>query len=78
MNDVYIYHLTLEGQMEETAINASSPQSIRVESCEAAGTRLRICTDQAGLIGLLRHLHGHGFVLLAVQRISSSAATKGE
>ncbi len=77
MNDVCIYHLTLEGQMEETAINASSPQSIRVESCEAAGTRLRICTDQAGLIGVLRHLHGHGFVLLSLERESERVSTSG-
>lgn len=31
-----------------------------------AATLLSVCVDQAGLIGLLRHLHAQGMVLLAV------------
>ena len=33
-----------------------------------AATLLTTCTDQSGLIGLIRHLHGHGFVLQSVTR----------
>jgi hypothetical protein len=29
-----------------------------------------IVTDQAGLLGLIRHLHGLGIVLLSVERIA--------
>jgi hypothetical protein len=29
-------------------------------------TRFTVHTDQSGLIGLIRHLHGRGFVLLSV------------
>ncbi|MHB1007062.1 MAG: hypothetical protein ACYC3S_15675 [Chloroflexota bacterium] len=30
-----------------------------------------IVTDQAGIIGLIRHIHGLGVVLLSVERIAS-------
>ena len=35
---------------------------------EAATTRVTVSTDQAGLIGLMRHLHGLGFQFLSVNR----------
>jgi hypothetical protein len=31
-------------------------------------TVLTICTDQAGLIGMMRHLHSRGIVFLAMRR----------
>jgi hypothetical protein len=27
-----------------------------------------VCTDQSGLVGVIRHLHRQGFVLLSVTR----------
>jgi hypothetical protein len=36
-----------------------------------------LVTDQAGIVGVIRHLHGLGIVLLAVER-SSGAATGAE
>ena len=37
-------------------------------------TLLSIGTDQSGLIGLIRHLHGLGFVLLSVNRVETKGA----
>ena len=68
MNDICIYHLKLRGQVDEHDLNAISPLQVTVERAGAAGTWLAVHTDQSGLIGLMRHLHGRGLVLLSVLR----------
>jgi hypothetical protein len=66
MNDIFTYHIRLRGQVDEGEINAMSPLEITVERANQAATLITVRTDQSGLIGLLRHLHGLGFVLLSV------------
>jgi hypothetical protein len=74
MMDVCEYLIQLHDQVDETEFNALSP--IRVTAIHASdrdqsstvGTRLLISTDQSGLIGLLRCLHGMGIVFLAIDR----------
>jgi hypothetical protein len=39
---------------------------VTVEMTELDSTRISVCTDQSGLIGLMRHLHGIGLVVLSV------------
>ncbi len=68
MNPVYTYHIQIEGQVAEGEINAMTPLQLTLERIEAAATLLSVHTDQSGLIGLLRHLHARGLVLLSVQR----------
>lgn len=68
MNHVCTYHIQLEGQMAEDEMNAMSPLQMTLERIDGAATLFSICTDQSGLIGLLRHLHARGLVLLAVCR----------
>ncbi len=68
MNPVYTYHIQIEGQVAEGEINAMTPLQLILERIEAAATLLSVHTDQSGLIGLLRHLHARGLVLLSVQR----------
>ncbi len=68
MNDVCTYLIRLSGHAVESEINAMSPLAVTVERVEQAATVLAACSDQAGLIGLLRHLHGLGFVFLAISR----------
>lgn len=60
MNDIYTYLIQLRGQVDEGEINAMSPVQITVERSDMASTLLSACTDQSGLIGLMRHLHGLG------------------
>ena len=66
MNDVCTYHIQLRGLVDESEVNAMSPLEMTVERVDQAATLITVCTDQSGLIGLLRHLHGLGFVLLSV------------
>ena len=68
MDDICTYLIRLRGQMDEDELNALSPLQMRVERVDPAATLLTVCTDQSGLIGLTRHLHGLGFVFLSVMR----------
>jgi len=68
MNTVCTYHIQIDGQVAEDEINAMSPFQMTTERIDTAATLFRVCTDQSGLIGLLRHLHGRGLVLLSVHR----------
>jgi hypothetical protein len=75
MKDVFAYHIKLGGQVNENEINSMSPLQITFEDTLAVkkddleSTLFTVCTDQSGLIGLMRHLHGLGFVFLAVNRL---------
>ncbi len=83
MNDICTYLIELRGQVDEEEISAASPIQLIVKrggaeeaylepndlERPATATRLTVCTDQSGLIGLLRHLHGRGFILLSLQRV---------
>lgn len=68
MHDICTYHVEVRDQVDENAFNATSPLQIRVVRGDPAATLFTICADQAGLIGLIRHLHRQGFVLLSLYR----------
>jgi hypothetical protein len=68
MHDICTYHIEVRGQVDEGDLNAMSPLQMTVVRKDVATTLLMVCADQSGLIGLIRHLHGHGFVLLSVAR----------
>jgi hypothetical protein len=68
MHDICTYQIEVRGQVDENAFNATSPLQITVVRVAPAATLFTICADQSGLIGLIRHLHGHGFVLLSTYR----------
>lgn len=68
MNDLCKYRIQIAGRVDERELNAMSPVEIRVERVEADSTWLSVHTDQSGLIGLMRHLHGLGFIFLSVDR----------
>ena len=66
MDDIRTYLIQLCGQVSESDLNAMSPIQTTVERVDTVATLLTVCTDQSGLVGLIRHLHGRGFVLLSV------------
>jgi hypothetical protein len=66
MADICTYCIEVKDQLDEQAYNATSPQQIKVLRAGQESTMFTICADQAGLIGLLRQLHGYGFTLLTV------------
>lgn len=68
MFDSCTYSVEVKGRVDERVFNAASPVQATVTRHDEAATLLSICADQAGLIGLMRHLHAQGFVLLSVTR----------
>ncbi len=68
MNALGKYGIQVDGRVNANELNALSPLEISLERVDAESTWLTVLTDQSGLIGLLRHLHGLGFVLLSVDR----------
>ncbi len=68
MNDMRTYHIQLRGQVDEGEINAMSPLHMTLKRADQAATLITVCTDQSGLVGLMRHLHGLGFVIISVSR----------
>lgn len=74
MHDICTYHVEVRGQVDERSFNASSPLQVTVVGADAgkehphAATLFTIQADQSGLIGLMRHIHQRGFVLLSVTR----------
>lgn len=65
--DVFsVYQIKVQGQVEEREINAMSPLQINDVRIGQAVTVLVVHTDQSGMVGLIRHLHGRGFVFLSI------------
>ncbi len=68
MKDRCTYRIRLQGQVDEKELNAAGPLEVMVIPKARTVTLITLPTDQSGLIGLLRHLHGQGFILLSVVR----------
>ncbi len=68
MHDICTYHIEVRGPVDENTFNATSPLQMTVVRATPAATLCTLRTDQSGLIGFIRHLHGQGFVLLSVYR----------
>jgi hypothetical protein len=60
------YLIRIEGQVQEDELNATSPRQVTIVEIGTSATQIAVCTDQSGLIGVLRHLHGQGIILLSV------------
>jgi hypothetical protein len=67
MNDNCTYQIIVHGQVDEEELNAQSPLRLVVEQAGPESSCIIIVTDQSGLIGLLRHLHSLGIVLLSIK-----------
>ena len=66
MDDNHTYLIQLRGALDIEELNAISPLEMQVIKADLEVTSLTVHTDQSGLIGLLRHLHARGFVLLSI------------
>ena len=62
------YYIEVQGAMNENAFNASSPLCVKVARTDTEATLLVVHTDQSGFVGLIKHLHQQGFVLLSMSR----------
>ena len=68
MQEICTYQIEVQGQMDENNLNTMSPLEMTVIRGDMAATLFTIRADQSGLVGLIRHLHGRGFVLLSITR----------
>ena len=68
MDDLSYYQIVVRDPVSETDLNRLSPVQVVVAQVDPTATRLSVQTDQSGLIGLMRHLHALGFVILAMSR----------
>jgi hypothetical protein len=65
-HDPRIYQITFKGQLDEDFLAAYCPPGFTLQNQEGFSKLSNVCTDQAGLIGLIRHLHNLGCTLIAV------------
>jgi hypothetical protein len=68
MHGIFTYRIEVQGKVDEKVLNANSPLKMIVSRAEGTSTVVSIHTDQSGLIGLMRHLHGQGFVFRSLNR----------
>lgn len=68
MDDICTYQFEVMGRMNENGRDTSSPLAIVVMRADETATLFTVCTDQSGIIGLIRYLHGRGYVFLSVVR----------
>ena len=66
MKDMQTYFILLQGRIDPQEIDVSSPLRMKIECLDMKNTMLEVRTDQSGIIGLLRYLHGRGMVILSV------------
>jgi hypothetical protein len=76
MKDMCTYLIQLRGQVNEGDLNILCPVRMTVTQVEADRSLFSLCTDQSGLVGLMRHLHGLGFVFLSVTRVDEAGTGK--
>ncbi len=73
------YVIKTEGDVDATLVDWFGPVEITrviAEDGEAVTLLSGLVIDQAGLVGLLRHLHGLGLVLLSIERVPSEDGGK--
>lgn len=68
MDETCTYQIKVRDGVDGVALNAASPVKVSAARLEPGTTLLTTCTDQSGLIGLLRYVHQQGYVLLSISR----------
>lgn len=78
MNQSSVYRVLVHGQLDESDLNASSPIATTVASVSNNTSELTVETDQSGVMGVLRHLHGLGFAIISVQSQPNNTPLEAE
>ncbi len=68
------YEIKVCGQLDDSWLawfrESKAPVEVVADECELT-TFSNIRMDQAGLVGLIRRLHGHGIVLISIQLVQT-------
>ena len=69
-NDEHVeaYRLQLRGRVDADFVTSFCPQGTTLRLEDSTTVLENIQTDQSGIVGLIRHLHNLGCVILAFQR----------
>ncbi len=78
MDDVCIYQIQIYEQMSAAEIERFAPPGLQLAPAGNNTTLLSVRSDQAGLIGLIRQLHGLGFTLLSIRRLLPESDGQGK
>ncbi len=73
MDDICTYIIQVFGKVSEDEINLNSPYRMTLNCEDNQYTSFTVSTDQSGMVGLIRHIHGLGFVLQSVARSTKTA-----
>ena len=66
-----VYEITVKGEINLSWLTGLGEAELQAEDLAGGGrqfTLSRIVTDQAGLVGLIRRLHGVGVVLVSIRQ----------
>jgi len=66
MEDTRTYQIHINGQIIDCEIARFCPPGWTIETDDKGFSILTVKTDQSGLVGLIRQLHGLGFELLSI------------
>lgn len=66
MSDQHTYLIRLRGSADVAELNVRAPLRVAEVRTDTEATLVAASTDQAGLIGLLRHWHGLGFQFASI------------
>jgi len=68
MEDICMYQIVIQGKVDVDDLNTISPLKIEISKMDTNATQFTVSTDQSGLIGLMRYLHGLGLVFSSMKR----------
>ena len=68
MEDLCTYQIEIRGRWDERELNAMSPWCLTILRVNPESTFASVETDQSGLIGLMRYLHGRGLTFMSIYR----------
>lgn len=69
MQKICTYTIEVDGELDEYLFSDASPIQIELVKQTPSAAKFSIYTDQPGLIGMIRHLHRQGFLILSVERV---------
>jgi hypothetical protein len=72
LNSQNVYEITVRGKIDVSWLTGLSEVAVQTEIIARGSyqsTLFKIVTDQAGVVGLIRRLHGLGVVLVSVRQV---------
>lgn len=70
LNSQNTYEIKVHGQLDDSLLGWFEDVKVHIEALpedNQVTTLTNVVMDQAGLVGLIRRLHGHGIVLISIQ-----------